>query len=82
MSAYKEVKGFVKRIRVVGWVALIATLILIVQLNLIITNAWANMDMQTQLTIFGLTMMVVIAVGFTRRGPDGFIKGTKKRKRK
>ena len=80
MTIARELHGIVKRIRIVGWVALIATLVLIVQLNLIVTTAWAEMDVQTQLTIFGLTLMVVLALGFTRLGPDGFMKKKGRRK--
>jgi hypothetical protein len=77
MTILKEVKSLIKRIRIIGWIALFATLVLIVELNLIVTSVWATLDLQNQLTILGITATLVIALGFSRKGPDGFIKGSR-----
>lgn len=82
MTISKEITNFVSRIRIVGWIALFATLILLIELNLIVTSAWGTLDLQTQLTVLGMTMAVVVALGFSRMGPDGFIKPVRRRKKR
>ena len=82
MKIVNEVKGVLGRVRVVGWVIIFAILILFVELNLIATTAWGTLDIQTQLTIVGITMTIVIALGFSRLGTDGFLKVKKRRRKK
>ena len=81
MTIGKEIQNFVGRIKIVGWIALFATLILLLQLNLIITTAWADLDINTQFIVFGITLTIVLALGFSRMGPEGFLK-RKRRRRK
>ena len=81
MAIGKEIQNFVGRIKIVGWIALFATLILLLQLNLIITTAWADLDINTQFIVFGITLTIVLALGFSRMGPEGFLK-RKRRRRK
>jgi hypothetical protein len=79
MGVFREVEGVLGRIRMLGWVTLLMTLILLAQVNLITTTAWADLDLQTQLTIFGITLGIVVALGFSRRGPEGFLKSKRRR---
>jgi len=58
---------------------LLATLVLLIELNLIVSSAWKDFDMQTQWIIFGATLVIVLTFGFTRIGPAGFIKRRKRR---
>jgi len=79
MTIAKEIKGLVGYVKLSGWIALLATLILLIELNLMVTIAWTDFDFQMQMIIFVITLGVVLVFGFTRIGPKGFIKRGKKR---
>ena len=79
MTIARELQDIIRRVRITGWVALLATLVLLVELNLIVSTAWIDFDFQTQMTIFGVTLIIVLAFGFTRIGPKGLIKKGRRR---
>jgi L-asparagine transporter-like permease len=73
MTISKEVQDLVGRVKLTGWIALLATLVLLIELNLIVSNAWEDFDFQTQMIIFIATLVVVLTFGFTRIGPKGLL---------
>jgi len=80
MTIARELQSIVKRVRISGWIALMATLVLLVELNLIVTTAWVDFDFQTQMIIFGITLIIVLTFGFTRIGPKGIAKKGRRRR--
>lgn len=80
MTLSKEIVAFIRGIRVAGWIALIFSAILIIQLNLVISNAWATLDINTQLQIFAITLMIVLVFGFSNANIGGLWKAKKKKR--
>jgi len=74
MTVIGEISNMVRRIRIVAWVAMFATLLLGVELFLILSAIWEEIDFITQGLVFGLTLIMVMALGYQAKGPKGVIK--------
>lgn len=74
MTIARELQDVIRRVKITGWVALLATLVLLIELNLMVSTAWVDFDFETQMIIFGVTLLIVLVFGFTRIGPRGLMK--------
>ena len=70
----REINSFIKRVRIWGWIALLATLCLVVEIWLLLESLWGVLDTNTQLIIFLATLIIVISLGYRTTGPGAFVK--------
>jgi predicted benzoate:H+ symporter BenE len=80
MASLRSVKSLLGRVQPTAWIALVAGLALIIELNHTLTQVYTNLELQWQLVAILVTVFIVSITGYKTFSIDGILKPKKRRK--